>query len=135
MADAFDILLMNAAAAAVMAVLAALVSYGWRRPAVTHRLWLVLLLKFVTPPLVHVPVPWLSVREVPADDSAPSLPNTNMDHVGDGAGDPMQWDETTSADSAPSADVPVIPIDRDLSPPGWETDPQANGSLWLRLGW
>ena len=49
--------LSNAAAAALLAVAAAAVSRACRRPALTHGLWLLVLLKLVTPPLVRVPVP------------------------------------------------------------------------------
>ena len=50
--------LSNAAAAMLLALLAALVSAGIRRrrPAVVHALWLLVLLKLLTPPLWTVPV-------------------------------------------------------------------------------
>lgn len=50
--------LSNALAAAVLAVLAVAVGRACRRPAVSHALWLLVLLKLLTPPLVDVPVPW-----------------------------------------------------------------------------
>jgi beta-lactamase regulating signal transducer with metallopeptidase domain len=49
--------LINAALAAVLALgVAAIVRVG-RRPALAHGLWLLVLLKLVTPPLVDVPIP------------------------------------------------------------------------------
>jgi hypothetical protein len=51
--------LSNAVQAAVLATAAALL--GWclrRRPAVVHALWVLVLLKLVTPSLVRVDVPW-----------------------------------------------------------------------------
>ncbi len=48
----------NAAVAGVLAVAAALISRLVRRPAVTNALWLMVLLKLVTPPIWHVPVFW-----------------------------------------------------------------------------
>jgi beta-lactamase regulating signal transducer with metallopeptidase domain len=50
--------LSNAAAATLLALAAALVGRFVRRPALTHALWVVVLVKLVTPPLVHVPVAW-----------------------------------------------------------------------------
>src|SRR5436309_13587569 len=49
----------NAAAAAVLAVLAAALSYFVRAPAVRHAAWLLVPLKLVTPPLVSLPLPVL----------------------------------------------------------------------------
>src|SRR5438552_1039484 len=55
--------LSNAIVASVLAVLAAIASRIGRRPALAHGLWLLVLLKLVTPPLVRVPLPWLSGEE------------------------------------------------------------------------
>jgi beta-lactamase regulating signal transducer with metallopeptidase domain len=54
--------LSNIAMAGAMAVPAALVGWWGRRPAVAHALWLLVLLKLVTPPLVPVPI---VLRETP----------------------------------------------------------------------
>ena len=48
----------NAAIATVLALVAACVGRFARRPALAHTLWILVLLKLVTPPFVHVPV-WL----------------------------------------------------------------------------
>jgi bla regulator protein BlaR1 len=58
--------LSNAVAACGLAAVAAAVGYFCRRPAVRHALWLLVLLKFVTPPLIDVPV-W---HAAPAEDPA-----------------------------------------------------------------
>lgn len=50
--------LSNAVVAAVLAVLTAAVAWGCRRPAVAHALWLLVLVKLVTPPLLSLPLPW-----------------------------------------------------------------------------
>jgi beta-lactamase regulating signal transducer with metallopeptidase domain len=50
--------LSNAVMAALLALVAAVLACCCRRPALAHRLWLLVLLKLVTPPLVGVPVPW-----------------------------------------------------------------------------
>jgi bla regulator protein blaR1 len=52
--------LSNAVSAAVLAlVVACLGRVLWRRPALLHCLWLLVLLKLVTPPLYQVPIPWI----------------------------------------------------------------------------
>jgi bla regulator protein blaR1 len=48
----------NAVAATLLAVVAAAVARLARRPALAHGLWLLVLLKLLTPPLWQVPVPW-----------------------------------------------------------------------------
>ena len=69
-------LLSNALAATVLAVIAAGLSRIGRRPAITHGLWLIVLLKLVTPPLVPIAIPgapfWPagSNLAIPAADSA-----------------------------------------------------------------
>src|SRR5438874_1563645 len=61
--------LSNAVAAAVLALVAAGVARLGRRPALTHSLWLLVLLKLVTPPIIPLALPW------PADEqrAAPEL--------------------------------------------------------------
>jgi beta-lactamase regulating signal transducer with metallopeptidase domain len=58
-----EIGLSNAAMATLLAVFAAGLCRLYRRPALAHGLWLVVLLKLVTPPLVEVPLPWFDSRE------------------------------------------------------------------------
>jgi beta-lactamase regulating signal transducer with metallopeptidase domain len=62
------LLLTNAAAAGLLAVLAFAVSRAVRRPALAHGLWLVALLKLVTPPVVPLPLlpAWRSVPPLTA---------------------------------------------------------------------
>jgi hypothetical protein len=50
--------LSNAVVALLMALVVVTVACVWRRPAVLHALWLLVLIKLVTPPLVWAPVPW-----------------------------------------------------------------------------
>ena len=56
MTTLFDIAVTNAVIVVPLAVLVWLVSRVARRPALTHALWIVVLLKLVTPPLFHLPV-------------------------------------------------------------------------------
>jgi beta-lactamase regulating signal transducer with metallopeptidase domain len=56
----------NAVAAVVLALVAFAVDRVFRRPALSHLFWLLVLLKLLTPPLVHVPLPWPSGPARPA---------------------------------------------------------------------
>jgi beta-lactamase regulating signal transducer with metallopeptidase domain len=53
-----EIALSNAVLAGALAIPAAAATYFSRRPALTHALWLLVLLKLVTPPFIAVPVSW-----------------------------------------------------------------------------
>jgi beta-lactamase regulating signal transducer with metallopeptidase domain len=58
MTSLVEVGLWNAAASAVLALLAAAVARLCRRPALAHTLWLLVLLKLLTPPLVPFSVTW-----------------------------------------------------------------------------
>ena len=66
METALRLVLTNAAAAAVIATVALVASRLVRRPAVAHALWLMALVKLVTPPLVPLPL-------LPSWDRLPTL--------------------------------------------------------------
>jgi beta-lactamase regulating signal transducer with metallopeptidase domain len=53
-----EISLTNAVLATALAVVAVLVSRVCKRPAVSHTLWLLVLLKLLSPPFVTIPVSW-----------------------------------------------------------------------------
>src|SRR5215831_18292329 len=55
--------LLNAALATVLALLAAAARCVCRRPAVMHALWLLVLLKLLTPPFVPIPIASWPVAE------------------------------------------------------------------------
>jgi beta-lactamase regulating signal transducer with metallopeptidase domain len=62
----------NAVMATVLAVLAAVLCRICRRPAFAHGLWLLVLLKLLTPPLVSVPLPWFDdAGNSAVDEAAP----------------------------------------------------------------
>jgi beta-lactamase regulating signal transducer with metallopeptidase domain len=63
--------LTNALMATLLAVLVACFRLVCRRPAVLHCLWLLVLLKLITPPLVDVPIPWPHSTERAALTSRP----------------------------------------------------------------
>ena len=62
--------LSNALVASALALVAVLVGCCCRRPALVHGLWLLVLLKLVTPPLVPVPIAW-PTPPAPASACAP----------------------------------------------------------------
>ena len=76
------VLLTNAAAAGLLAALAFLVSRSVRRPEVAHALWLLALLKLLTPPVVPLPLvprwhgPW--APEAPTVVSLQPQPTTAL---------------------------------------------------------
>ena len=52
----FQFLVSNSLLASVLALVVVFVSKVWRRPRLLHALWIVVLLKFVTPPFVTVAI-------------------------------------------------------------------------------
>ncbi len=76
MSPLLEIGLSNAVMAAAMAVVVFALTRFIRRPALVHTLWLLVLLKLVTPPLVYVPIPWLEENAAappPTADLRPGL--------------------------------------------------------------
>ena len=62
----------NAVAATVLALVVTCLSRPLaRRPAILHGLWLLVLLKLVTPPIYEVPIPWPLARRPPAAIAPP----------------------------------------------------------------
>jgi beta-lactamase regulating signal transducer with metallopeptidase domain len=112
--------LSNAAGAAVLAAFVAIPALVLRRrsPAAVHALWLVVLLKLVTPPLWTLPVSWPAAHPDPA-------PRAEAAVIED-AGPPFaEWAE----DAAPAAAiVPEVPAD----PPTdwWHVAATSAGALW-----
>jgi beta-lactamase regulating signal transducer with metallopeptidase domain len=70
--------LSNALVASVLALLAFAVS-RWRRPALAHGLWLLVLVKLVTPPLVPIYLP--PFYSVKSSETAPASAETGQTHV------------------------------------------------------
>ena len=74
MDDLLNLGLSNAVAAALLALVAVAAGAVCRRPALVHGLWLLVLLKLVTPPLVRVPIAWPAASEsVSLDASFPAV--------------------------------------------------------------
>ena len=92
------ILLSNALAATVMAVVVAAVGRICRRPALTHSLWLVVMLKLVTPPLVPVSLPVANVFS--PIGSSPAIAHIDRDVAHSRTGR-MRWRILMSDESTP----------------------------------
>jgi beta-lactamase regulating signal transducer with metallopeptidase domain/general stress protein YciG len=58
MTNLLEVCISNATVATLVALVAGTASKLCRRPALTHTLWLLVLLKLITPPIVRVPVVW-----------------------------------------------------------------------------
>jgi bla regulator protein blaR1 len=101
----------NAAAAAILAPLAAIVGRASRRPALAHGLWLLVLLKLVTPPLVPVPIPWPSAP-VPSParwHEATTSPAPEIGGPGVCLRDPDPNPDRPSQSDSPAASLAPIP--------------------------
>lgn len=61
----------NAALVSALAVLVLLIDRLSRRPALAHWLWLLLLIKLITPPIVTLPQAWLAPRQNSVGSSEP----------------------------------------------------------------
>ena len=56
MVDFLSCIASNVLFAACLAVFATLLTRAWRNPHLAHALWLLVLIKLVTPPVVRIPV-------------------------------------------------------------------------------
>jgi hypothetical protein len=99
----------NAVMATILAVFAAVAGRCCRRPAVRHALWLLVLLKLLTPPLAPVPVAWPRIEAIhpPRDEAiAPVFDSFSSEPTESIA---LPEDSTLSAQTPPS-EPPAEPI-------------------------
>src|SRR5262245_45147015 len=122
-------LVSNALLAVPLALAVALLAALLRRPAFEHRAWLLVLLKFLIPPLLVAPVLGVAVSPLPEPTSLPRAPLLAEPEPGDGveAEPPAEG----AADLAPAVEPATAPA-------GW--DVPWSGLLvacWLvgALGW
>jgi beta-lactamase regulating signal transducer with metallopeptidase domain len=160
MQELLELALSNAAASAVLALVAVSVGLVSRRPALVHALWLLVLLKLVTPPLVRVPVPWPARAESPAERaeggpavpapsprpaaSAPAkeedeTPEAPWEALEEGPAAPVEEADAPAAEApaeVPELAAPTAPV---LSPPPPAAEaPAGTAPLWpwlLGAGW
>jgi beta-lactamase regulating signal transducer with metallopeptidase domain len=123
----------NAVVAGALAVVAAAAGRLCRRPALTHSLWLIVLIKLVTPPLVHLSVPVVAAppRETPVEETVlPALPEVaDLEPVPPGdvpAADPVS--DFTAPAGPPADGLPALPW-ASLGLAAWAT----GSALWLAL--
>src|SRR5258708_4579500 len=76
MSGLLEIALSNAVVATMLALLAAGIARVYRRPALTHSLWLLVLLKLVTPPIIPVQTSWIIRAEMTEKDKPPEMDAT-----------------------------------------------------------
>src|SRR5687768_2553823 len=109
--------LTNAVLAALLAVLAWIVSQAFpRRPALAHGLWLLVLLKLITPPLVPLSV--VGLAAVPEEVSAPAIAPAECARCEPPAGDAVPLPASPAevfvaapaSESAPSWSVVVVSV-------------------------
>ncbi len=132
--------LSNTAAALVLAIIAVAVGRLVRRPALAHGLWLLVLLKLLTPPLVVLPISWpVEPAEETAVEPATVLADTSEDiviRIVASADEPIAPVKPAAAPVAPRVTAEEIPFseltastgDSSLSLPGW---PVLLGAAWL----
>ncbi|MBI1915451.1 MAG: hypothetical protein HYS12_12050 [Planctomycetes bacterium] len=116
MNDLLHVTLSNAVAAMALAVVAAVTSRLCRRPALTHGLWLLVLLKLVTPPLLTIRIPWVDV----APPSGPDVSSTRAADASLPAPVPQAELEVTvvgPAEDAEGAAGEPVPEVAPLAPP------------------
>jgi beta-lactamase regulating signal transducer with metallopeptidase domain len=154
MGTLLEIVLSNAVVAALLALAAAALSALCRRPALAHRLWLLVLLKLVTPPLLPVHLPpaahgvlaGLLNRPGHADASrADSAPTQEVNPAGPEALTPAVAAEGPPPTAPPEAEA-VTPLPGEPASPApclaWlsASGPALLVPLWLAtalvwLGW
>jgi bla regulator protein blaR1 len=111
--------LSNAFMATALALLVGLVSLFCRRPALLHSLWLLVLLKLVTPPFVEVAIPWPESRSTLTAETATRdrVPTEEKPPAASNAGTPSQVSDNSVPEiaSAPLVtDTGLLPLDSDL---------------------
>ena len=112
-------MLNNALAAAGLALIVAAIARTCRQPALVHSLWVVVLLKLVTPPLLTIPLPSLELPDPARSHSAGSLSECPSSPAGAAgslsvlAGDALEVNlvDTRSRGSpvGPTQKTPVVP--------------------------
>jgi len=121
--------LSNVVVASVMALFVVGVSRIWRRPAVIHSLWLLVLLKLITPPVfkVSVAVAWW---ETPREAGSAAVAETSDDAA---VKPPQKLQPRLAGDSStPDVSVPILkPAESPdaTTPPAIETAIVAGGAI------
>ena len=119
MAFLVDLALANLIVAVMLALVAGMAGLWGRRPALTHALWLLVLLKLITPPLFDCPIPWPT--------AAMPAPQERVAQV-----EPLpEVRELPGKTVEPAAPDLVLPFEERISPPD-ALAPKAGGGVPAR---
>lgn len=127
--------LSNTLLATGLAVLAAVIAALTRRPALAHGLWLLVLLKLLTPSFVHIPI-LPSTHATPPNE--PAMENTIVLTFESFNGASEKGSEERFSDAPlnepPQSELQVEPEMAEENSPGW---PTVLGAVWLigSAGW
>jgi beta-lactamase regulating signal transducer with metallopeptidase domain len=102
-----EIILSNAVVATLLAVAIAAFCRVCRRPALAHKLWLLVLIKLITPPVVTISLPWPAPAEIQGSSSA--APEERQ--IGEAN---ASWPPTGSVLIVPT--YPATPVEGDVIP-------------------
>jgi beta-lactamase regulating signal transducer with metallopeptidase domain len=129
--------LSNAVVATALALVVACVGLLWRRPALVHSLWLLVLLKLITPPLFWVPVPWPPTPTAHAAAAeASAAPEQTASVILDGF-NPDDWPVADGVDGEtddPAMTFRLGATGTDISDPAANAEATASPT-WLALWW
>jgi bla regulator protein BlaR1 len=111
-----DIALRNAGMAIVLALFAAAAGSMCRQPALKHSLWLLVLLKLITPPIVGIPLPEFAWLHAATSEHASSGGDESLPRL-EGPSGPWNLDiDIVPEDGAVETAAPS-PVDTQLPPP------------------
>jgi bla regulator protein BlaR1 len=99
----------NAIISAVLALVTVAVTRFWRSPQLAHGLWLLVLLKLITPPLITVSPPsdWLAVSPRPLEPSPRATVGVGDEVASGKVHSPGELDTHEAASTAPIDSAPV----------------------------
>jgi beta-lactamase regulating signal transducer with metallopeptidase domain len=132
MGTLLEIALSNAVVAGVLALVAAGLAALFRRPALTHRLWLLVLLKLVTPPLIPVHLPRPAAPDLLAHlvDRPAAPADTRLD-----AAPVPETPERPGPEVAAPAAEPDAAGPEDAAPTPGASAPPVAESAWISAPW
>jgi len=126
-----EVALVNAVMATILALLATVAGWCFRRPALSHVLWLLVLVKLITPPVWRVPMlerDWVS-RPVAAFGVVLDLSLTDPQSLPEVSTDP--GDPTEPQTATPRVRPRVLPATQSKSPK-WPRSWMLLALTWLR---
>jgi WD40 repeat protein/beta-lactamase regulating signal transducer with metallopeptidase domain len=116
-AAALELLLSNLVVAAGLAAVALAAGRWGKRPALTHALWLLVLLKLVTPPVVGLPVRLLPAEVTTRETNAPRSP---------AATNPAAVTDTAAVQAPAHPQTLELPAAEPVRPPSVKPTPPKN---------